>query len=106
MKERIIVRTDTQVSRFSKTGSEMEKSTCDWKLNFIWSKKVKHSTYLLRTTPGAFTTSLSTEDPRTNSGSSRTGERIPDWIKPSRRFLSTEPMLCEKLLKEAHYGND
>ena len=41
MKERIIVRTDTQVSRFSKTGSEMEKSTCDWKLNFYLVKKGK-----------------------------------------------------------------
>ena len=42
MKERIIVRTDTQVSRFSKTGSEMEKSTCDWKLNFYLVKEGKH----------------------------------------------------------------
>ena len=41
MKERIIVRTDTQVSRFSKTGSEMEKSTCDWKLNFYLVKEGK-----------------------------------------------------------------
>lgn len=34
MKERIIVRTATQGTRFSKTGSEMEKSTCEWKLDF------------------------------------------------------------------------
>lgn len=34
MKERIIVRTETKDNRFSKTSSEMEKSTCDWKLNF------------------------------------------------------------------------
>lgn len=34
MKERIIVRTETKDNRFSKTSLEMEKSTCDWKLNF------------------------------------------------------------------------
>lgn len=38
MKERIIVRADTQDTRISKTGSEMPKSTCDWKLNFYLVK--------------------------------------------------------------------
>lgn len=41
MKERIIVRTDTQGTSFSKTGSGMEKSTCDWKLNFYLVREGK-----------------------------------------------------------------
>lgn len=34
MKERIIVRTNTQGTRTTKVGSEIPKSISDWKLNF------------------------------------------------------------------------
>lgn len=55
MKERIIVRTDTQDTRFSKTGSEMEEGICDWKLNFYLVKEGKtHYLFTQNYTKGVY----------------------------------------------------
>lgn len=78
MKERIIVRTETKDNRFSKTSSVMEKSTCDWKLNFYLVREGK-TLYLFTQnyTKDCLRLLQTRKNPQTNSGSFKNWRKNP-----------------------------